>query len=273
MILRIVAIVAAIAATSLYFISKGKLADKQAELTETQQVLATTQTNLSETRDTLKATETKLKRESATLVKTKSKLDEVNSELFASQQEATKKGRLLSEARTQIGELETNARKLQSELIDTQAELAAASREAEINQLNARIDELEKTNEELAFNLESKTAIADAVTAKKQATGELTLGGINTSISPLTSGEAASRITIETTVNSISTESGLIVLNTSPELRLAPGQTITLVQNMKSVGKVKIQSTTDSYAVANILPGSTGTSKLDSGSTVQLLVL
>lgn len=272
LILRIVAIVAAIAATALYFTSKGKLADKQAELTATKGTLASTQTELSDTTDTLKKTESKLKRESESLAKAKKSLDEVRSELFAVQEEGKRNERLLGEARTQIGELETNLRQVRSDLVTTQQELASASKEAEINRLNERIAELEDKNEELALDLEQASAVAKAVTDRQNPTSSGGLGSINTSVTSLSSGEPIQRIRLETTVNSISTDAGLIVLDSTPELGLSAGQTIILVQDLKSVGKVQIQSVKDNHAIANILPGSSGTSKLNSGSKVQLLL-
>lgn len=273
LILRILAIVAAIAATTLFFISKGKLAEKQAELTQTQDVLASTKTELSDTANTLQRTETQLKREQATLAETEDTLKGVRAELFTAEAEISKNTRLLNEAKEEIATLESTTKELRADLVATQEELAAASREAEINQLNQRIAELEGKNEELMADLEAKTAIADAVSAKRNPSGSQAQGGINTSITSLSpGGEPISRIRLETTVNSISTVDGLIVLDTNPELGLSAGQTITLVQNLKSVGKIQIQSTTEDHAIANILPGSTGTKKLSPGSKVQLLL-
>ncbi|PXA04782.1 hypothetical protein DDZ13_06335 [Coraliomargarita sinensis] len=273
LILRILAIVAAVAATTLFFISKGKLADMDTELTQTKQVLSSTQTELSDTQNVLQRTETQLKREQNNLAETKAELEETESKFYASQQEATRAKNALEEANTQITSLENDARELKADLVATQEELANASREAEINQLNERIAELESKNEELMVDLESKTAIADAVTAKKQQSSPNGQGGIDTTISSLSvGGEPIQRIRLETTVNSISTNDGLIVLDSNPELGLSAGQTITLVQDLKAVGKVQIQKIEENYAVANILPGSTGTKKLSSGSKVQLLL-
>ena len=272
LILRILAVIAAIAATALYFTSKGKLADKQAELTQTQDLLDSTQKKLSDTNNTLKKTETKLKRESESLANTKKSLEEVRSELFAAQQDSKRNERELGEARTQIGQLETDLRKVRSDLVTTQEALASASNEAEINQLNGRIAELKDANDKLKLELEQASAVAKAVTNRQNPTAAGGLGSINTSVTSLSSGEPIQRIRLETTVNSISTDAGLIVLASTPELGLAAGQTIVLVQDLKSVGKVQIQSVEDTYAIANILPGSTGASKLDTGSKVQLLL-
>lgn len=273
LILRIVAIVAAVVATTLFFISKGKLADKQAELDQTKQVLATTQSELSDTNKTLEKTESELKTERETLAETEETLDGVRSELSAAQKEIDRNNRQLSQARDTISELETTTDDLRSELVDTQEELAAADREAEINQLNERIAELEQANEELEVELAAKTAIAESIASKKNdGGGSKGIKAIDTSFSSLISGEPISRLKLKTTISSVSVTDGLIVLDTTPDLDFSAGQTITLVQNMKSVGKVRIESVEDDYAVANILPGSSGTEKLSSGSTVQILL-
>ena len=273
LILRIVAIVAAVAATTLFFISKGKLADKEAQLTETKQVLATTQSDLSETNKTLEKTESQLKTERDNLANTKETLDETRSNLFAAEEDASNTKKLLSQESEKLAQLEITARDLRADLVATQQQLAAASSEAEINQLNEQVAELQKNNADLSFELEAKTAIIEAFSAKKTATkGAGGIASIDTSVASLLPGEPIKRLKLETTINSISTAEGLLVLDTTNELGLSVGQTITLVQNMQAVAKVQIQSIKENYAIANILPGSSGTNKLNSGSTVQILL-
>lgn len=270
LILRILAIVAAIAATTLFFISKGKLADKQAELTHTQDVLASTETELSDTKNTLQRTETQLKREQKDLAETEQELEEVRSDLYSSEQEVARLENDIRDADSEIASLKDTAQELRTDLVATQEELADASREAEINQLNQQIAELKDENLELTLDLEAKKAVADALTAKQEKVDALK--EIDTSVGLLSpSGEPIKRIKIETTVDSISPSDGLIVLNSNPEMGLSQGQTLTLVQNLKSMGKVNIQRVEDSYAIANIMPGSAGANKLSSGSKVQLL--
>jgi septal ring factor EnvC (AmiA/AmiB activator) len=273
LILRILAIVAAVVATTLFFISKGKLADKQTELEQTKQVLSSTETELSDARNVVQRTETQLKREQKNLAETKSELQETESSLYAAQQEATRAKNSLEAANAEIAALEKEADEIRANLVATEEELAGASREAEINQLNQRIAQLEEQNEELKTDLESKTAIADAVSAKKTTSGGQSKPAINTSLTSFSpGGEPIQRIRLETTVNSVSAADGLIVLDSKPELGLSAGQIITLVQDLKAVGKIQIEKIENNYAVANILPGSSGTKKLSSGSTVQLLL-
>lgn len=273
LILRIVAIIAAVAALSVFFMSKGKLAEKEGQLTQAQQRIVNTQADLDAANETLKKTESQLKRESASLADTQATLTGVRSELSAAQKEANTNKELLSEARSQIGSLETRISQVQSDLVATQEELAAASREAELSQLNAQLAELQKRNEELAIELAAKTAIADAVTAKTGPSATAPKLGGNLSGGVLTSSEPLRRNRLETTIDSVSPKDGLIVLKSSPELGLTAGQVLSLVQDMKSVGKVQIQSITDTYAIGNILPNSGGAVNLVSGSKVEILTL
>lgn len=273
LILRIVAVVAAIAATTLFFISKGKLAEKDSQLTQTKQVLATTQGELADTNKTLERTESELKTERDVLANTQDTLRGVRSELEVAKDDARRNKKLLGETREQVANLERTARELRADLLSTQEELAAADREAEINQLNATIAELENRNREITLELKAQTAIAQAVAAQTANVTGRGIVAIDTSLGTLLPGEPVSqRLKLETTINSIRSAEGLIVLNTTEDLGLSEGQTITLVQNMKPVGKVQIQTIEENYAIANILSDSSETKKLSSGSTVQILL-
>lgn len=274
LILRIVAVVAAIAATTLFFISKGKLAEKNSQLTQTKQVLASTQNELSETNKTLERTESELKTERDVLAQTQDSLRGVRSELAVAEEDARRNKTQLDQTREQVANLERTSRELRADLLSTKEALTTADRTAEINQLNAQIAEIENRNRELALELEAKTVIVDAAAAQVAAKGGPSgIAAIDTSVAQLVPGQPiSSRLKLETTISSVRAADGLIVLNTTEELSLSEGQTITLVQNMKSVGKVQIQSVEENYVIANILPNGSGTKKLSAGSTVQILL-
>jgi len=273
LVLRIVAIVGAIAAAALFFVVQGKLGDTQERLSQTQTVLASTEATLVETQNALQQTQSELKQTTNLQAQTKTTLDNVQSQLLIAQQEVNRSKNAISDMESKVAELQREKSKLSRDLVSTQEELAAASREAEIESLNSRIDELEKKNNELAMDLEAKEAIAEAVAAQKNQGGSKNLGQIDTTIRSLSlGGEPIKRIRLETTVNSVSQADGMVVLDKTPELELSAGQTVILVQNLQSVGKVQIQTVTDTYAIANILPGSDESSKLIPGSTVQLLL-
>jgi septal ring factor EnvC (AmiA/AmiB activator) len=273
MILRIVAIVAAIAATTLYFISKGKLAEKQDQLTRTQQVLASTQTDLSETTLSLRKTESQLARESEELAKTKSTLVDVRSELYITEEKVTRSERLLTEARSNIANLETSARDLNANIVDLQAQLVAANRDAEINQLNEQIAELTSINEKQATELEAQSSFVNAVRNSSGTSVDAGMGSPSAGGTQADTGVATNGAKLETTVSSVSTNDGMIVLDSSAEFGLAPGQTFILIRGNKSVAKIQVRSTTESHVLANILPSNAGQGNVKPGSTVQLIKL
>ncbi|MGB1128187.1 MAG: hypothetical protein ACPG3X_07455 [Opitutales bacterium] len=274
LILRILAIVAAIAATALFFISKGKLAEKETQLTQARQATAATQAELVSSNEKLIALEAGIKTERDALAESKRKLEGVRSEMYTARQEVSRSQQQLSQAKNKITELEGTARRLRADLVEAEQSLAATGKSGEINQLNDRIAELEKTNE----SLESELAKAKEAAANTSVVASKAVNTPGSAASRYTAGYASASaaaaptfsIGAETTIQSISPENGLIVLNSTPALGLAPGQTITLVQDLKAVGKVQIQSVTDAYAVANILPGPSARS-LGTGSKVQLL--
>lgn len=276
LILRILAIVAAIAATALFFISKGKLAEKETQLTQARQATAATQAELVSSNEKLIALEAGIKTERDALAESKRKLEGVRSEMYTARQEVSRSQQQLSQAKNKITELEGTARRLRADLVEAEQSLAAAGKSGEINQLNDRIAELEKTND----SLKSELAKAKEAAANTSVVASKAVNTPGSAASRYTAGYASASaaatpaptfsIGAETTIQSISAENGLIVLNSTPALGLAPGQTITLVQDLKAVGKVQIQSVTDAYAVANILPGPTARS-LGTGSKVQLL--
>ena len=271
LILRIVAIIAAVAATTLFFISKGKLAEKEELLTKAKNYITKTNAELKETSETLEKTEKQLALERESLASTREDLEETQSELFASQQDANKKKKLLGDALNQVSELEKTRRELRADLQTAREELIAADRTDEINQLNQEVANLEARNAELELDLESAKAVAKAVTDKKSRAGNLEDRDI--SYDSLNAGDPINRMRLETTIDSVSSADGLIVLKNNPELQLAEGQTLILVQDMNSAAKVRIQSITDEHAVANILPDkNTSAKKLSSGSVVELLL-
>jgi len=73
-----------------------------------------------------------------------------------------------------------------------------------------------------------------------------------------------------TTVASISTSDGLIILDSSPELGLSIGSEVTLIKDLKALGKIRITQVTEQFAVANILVG-TRLRGLSKGDTIKVM--
>ena len=106
LVLRIVAILAAVASTALFFLAKGKLAEKESQLTATQQTLQSTEGNLATAKASITALENKLAAESQALANTKNQLASVRSEAYTSRQELSRTRQQLGQTRTRIVELE-----------------------------------------------------------------------------------------------------------------------------------------------------------------------
>ncbi len=253
-ILRIVAILAAIAAVSLFFTSKGKLAEKQTALEQAQAATQATQAELETANGKIASLDSQLSTERKSLADTKGKLESTRSGMYTARQEITRTQQQLKEAKSKISAMDDAATRLRADLVKTEESLASASKEAELAQLNERIEELEKSNDALKQDLLAAESLQKSFSARRKSTEST--GHYKSSFSPnkAVAVQPAS-IGATATIASISTESGIIILNSTPELGLAVGSQITLIQDLKALGKVQITKVTDQLAVANILPG------------------
>lgn len=253
-ILRIVAILAAIAAVSLFFTSKGKLAEKQTALEQAQAATRATQAELETANGKIASLDSQLSTERKSLADTKGKLESTRSGMYTARQEITRTQQQLKETKSKISAMDDAATRLRADLVKTEESLASASKEAELAQLNERIEELEKSNDALKQDLLAAESLQKSFSARRKSTEST--GHYKSSFSPnkAVAVQPAS-IGATATIASISTESGIIILNSTPELGLAVGSQITLIQDLKALGKVQITKVTDQLAVANILPG------------------
>lgn len=267
LVLRIVAILAAVASTALFFLAKGKLAEKESQLTATQQTLQSTEGNLATAKASITALENKLAAESQALANTKNQLASVRSEAYTSRQELSRTRQQLGQTRTRIVELEENAKELKNEL--AMAERRAnevVNSTGEKDELLARIEELESSKENLQNELElAKSRPADSATPRGQSgSGSQVAGGVS-SQNPA----VLTRLSVETKIQSVSSKNGLIVLHADPSLGLAPGQKLRLIHDLRNLGSVEVSVVENSLALANVLPG-TNVASLDAGSEIQL---
>lgn len=263
MILRVFAIIAAVAATTLYFLGKGKLEEKQTQLNATQATLRTTEADLATAKQDISRLDNRLKAESEALAKSKQELEGVRSEVYTARQEVSRTQQQLGQARNQISELEQAANKLRTDLVEAEQMLASsASLKSEAATLQTRVRDLESANANLQTELEQIKSSAEMIAARPAgATGNRP--GTADTLPSFTS------ISQETQIESIRAKDGLIVLRALPKLNLAAGQTLKLSANMKPVGSVEIFEVSDSMALAHILPGANARG-LREGDTVSL---
>lgn len=274
MILRALAIASAISAASIFFVSKGKLAEQQAVTQKAEQATAAVQAELATANEQISALEGRLNNERDALANEKRKLESVRSEMYTARQEVSRTQQQLSEAKKSITELESAARRLRADLLQSEQSLASASDEDEIASLNERVAELEKRNADLKESLESAKVTSSTARSALSPRGSSS----TTSVATYSSGFTAPRsqalptasIGAETTIESLSAANGLIALANSPELGLSPGTTVTIIKKLKALGKVEVSHVTDDLVLANLLPGAK-TREMLAGTTVHLL--
>ena len=274
MILRILAVVAAISATALFFVSKGKLAEQQAVAQKAEKATVAVQAELTDANEQISALEGSLSNERDALSNEKRKLESMRSEMYTARQEVSRTQRQVSVAKKSIAELESTARRLRSDLLQSEQSLASTGKEDEVEQLIERVAELEKSNADLEESLE------DAKVTSSQSRAPEGTGGSNKTASAVTykSGFTATKshalpaasIGAETTIESLSARNGLIALANSPELGLSPGTTVTIVKKLKALGKIQVSQVTDGLVLADLLPGAK-TQEMVAGTTVSLL--
>lgn len=272
MILRILAIVAAIAAGALFFMGKGKLAEKQDALQKAEQATQAVQGELATANEQIATLEGDLNDQREALAEAKRKLESVQSEMYTARQEVSRTQQQLSEAKQSISDLESTAKRLRADLLQTEQSLAESSKEGEIAQLNERIAELEESNADLKEDLEDAKVRGTSSPATAGASGSMTTGGAYSSNFTPSASQPLPKATIgpKTTIQTVSPENGLIVLANTAELGLTPGAEVRLVKDLQAIGSIRVVQIKDDLVIANILPGSK-TRAMTVGTSVNLL--
>lgn len=273
MILRILAVVAAIAAAGLFFVSKGKLAEMQAVAEKAEKATVAVKAELTAANDQISALEGSLKSERDALASEKRKLESMRSEMYTARQEVSRTQQQLSETKKSIANLESTARRLREDLLRSEQSLASASKEGEIAQLNERIAELEESNADLKESLE-EAKVTSSTSRSPEVSASSKMASVNTFSSGITATKTQAlpeaSIGAKTTIESLSAKNGLIALANSPELGLSPGTTVTIIKKLRALGKIQVSQVSDDLVLANLLPGAK-TRELAAGTTVRLL--
>ena len=273
MILRILAVVAAIAAAGLFFVSKGKLAEMQAVAQKAEKATVAVKAELTAANEQISALEGSLKSERDALASEKRKLESMRSEMYTARQEVSRTQQQLSETKKSIANLESTARRLREDLLRSEQSLASASKEGEIAQLNERIAELEESNADLKESLE-EAKVTSSTSRSPEVSASSKMASVNTFSSGITATKTQAlpeaSIGAKTTIESLSAKNGLIALANSPELGLSPGTTVTIIKKLRALGKIQVSQVSDDLVLANLLPGAK-TRELAAGTTVRLL--
>lgn len=267
LILRILAIIAAVAAGVLFYMGKGKLAEQKAAMEAAQAATVVVEGELAEANDQIATLEGELSEERTTHDQTKRDLENTRSEMYTAREEVSRTQRQLSQANDNIADLEESAKRLRTELVEVEQELAISNKAvAELAVVKERVAELQDRNSKISAELAAtKNPLRQDPNAAQSGLAGSGSSGTSATRQPLTKLTVAA----ETTVQSVSAESGLIVFANNADLNVALGSEAVLIQEMKPLGKVSIVKMTKEFVVANILPGANVRS-LAAGSTVKL---
>jgi len=270
MILRVLAVVAAISATALFFVSKGKLAEQQAVAQKAEKATVAVQAELTDANEQISALEGSLSNERDALANEKRKLESMRSEMYTARQEVSRTQRQVNESKKSIAELESTARRLRTELLQAEQ----SSKGDEIEKLDKLVVKLQKSNADLKESLEKTEVSLSTSSAPEYPESSNKTASAVTYKSGFTATKShalpAASIGTETTIESLSARNGLIALANRPELGLSPGTTVTIIKKFKALGKIQVSQVTDDLVLANLLPGAK-TREMVAGTTVSLL--
>ena len=274
MILRILAVFAAIAAAGLFFVSQGKLAEQEAVAQKAEKATVAVQAELTAANEQISSLEGSLKNERGALANEKRKLESMRSEMYTARQEVSRAQQQINKAKKSIDDLESTARRLRTELLQSEQSLAGASKEDEIAKLNDLVAELEGSNADLKELLEDARLTSSTSRAPENPENSSKIASANTFSSSFTAATSQAlpeaSIGAKTTIKSLSAKDGLIALANSPELGLSPGTTVTIIKKLRALGKIQVSQVSDDLVLANLLPGAK-TRELAAGTTVRLL--
>lgn len=276
LILRIVAIVAAVIAGVLFFMGQGQLKDSKAKLAAEQTALQASKSELADAEEKAASLEAKLANSEKKLKSSQKKLDSVRIDLANAKRQVSNTQPTLTAKENEIKQLSLENSQLTQQLARAKEQTQGSDQSDEIDALNTRITQLEAANEKLETELESKSnsyasssssmtnAITTATATSTTATAAAAAAATETPVAQVPAGDLAESAMIA----SVSAKDGIVVLKTGFGKTFQVGSQFTLAEDLVAVGAVEISSTTGEYAIANILPN-TKKSRLKVGAHVR----
>tara|TARA_B100001093_G_scaffold460182_1_gene473818 strand:+ start:266 stop:1069 length:804 start_codon:yes stop_codon:yes gene_type:complete len=261
LILRIIAIIAAISASVLFFIAQGKLEEKEAALTRSVEAQNDMQIELSAANDEILQLNKNLLQSRADLASSKATLDSIRSEMFTAKQEVTRNQTQIKQAQNEINNLQIDLKNARGKLIQAEREMATIDQSGELTALTNRVEELE--GEKLDLELALKSAESKNIKPKNNLNR-------TTVASKSTSKNSSGILGEELIIATASPKSGIIILNAAPGVNLSIGDQLNLVNDYESIANVQLTKITSDYIIANIMPGANN-KELNPGTVVRIL--
>ena len=296
-VLRITAILAAVVAVGLYFLSSSQLSDAKRALEAAEDRANLAALDVEDSEDALEELSAQIADLEDENDEALDRVDTLEAELTIARQEVVRQRQAVEQAKNEAREASQREVAAKEALLTSEEELTAANQDAEVRDLTSRIASLEENNESLQSSLEQariRVATLETETAGSEASSRPTNrrgfpstrysayssnveSGINRLNSrardpEVASGLEAGSLLSVTTIESVDSAAGIVALANNGDLNLATGVELSLIQNLNAIARVRVSQSTDTLAIANILPGSTP-NRLVPGTSVNLLQL
>jgi len=273
LILRVVAILGAVAAVALFMMVQGKVEDKENELVAAQAQLSTTQGEKENLAADKAALQSQVKELEAKVADQTSIISRINTNL--------------SEAQRKTSTLESDLEKTKSTLETRESEIAQLKKDIVNAQLLGNNNEDEAGDEEaddgkvaeLTTQLQAANdTIADLRADLETATTQLedlreTFKSVRSAAEEATTGvREISRANFQTVqVLQARPESGLVVIDLGTNRGAKVNEKVDLTRNNELVANLNITRVFPDYSLAAILPGSPEPKLLESGQSFQTI--
>ncbi len=279
LILRIVAIVGAIAAGVGWYLTNGKLDEKQTELTDTQTQLADTEAELTRTGNELTATTSQLNETESNLDRASENLAQTSAELEKTRSELSDVSSKASKLEVERNQLANEKNELQSEVLRL-VELQDFKRRYEqeqrralelTEQLNSMRDAKSQVDSELDIALDRIAKLESGTGGAGPATATVGNREVVTSFQPLPVDIVGMKSTGQgAAILRSSNDNALLVISRGTADGIEEGTELGLAVGFGTPVKVRTTRALDSYSLVSVLPGQ-DTRDLTEGAQVVIL--
>ena len=244
LILRILAVVGAIAAAVLFFMIEGQKEEIENELTQTRTTLEQTRGNLSEMTEDRDAERTRADNLQNELDQANRRISQLEIRLRETQEELRTSENNLREARREIASLESERDRVQTQLSEAQREIE------DIQNTHARrITELQNRVSQLQDDLEAAEEGGVGIPDDLFADGDL-FGGED--VAPP---EPAPVGPIRGMIGSVGPESSFVILDLGSADGIRDNARLMILRGDEAIGQAVVSRVQDNAAVAQVQPG------------------
>ncbi|MGB0370319.1 MAG: hypothetical protein ACPGN3_03150 [Opitutales bacterium] len=243
----VLALVAAGGSGGVYFLTKGKLEEANAELKSTRGSLDTAQDELGKAKTQILSTEQLLKNTRSELADAKQQSSSLSRKLVSLQTTAQEAQDKITSLEGQVSEAQKDNANLRKELLtraNAQPEDNGGASAEEVEAFKTEIAELE----EKVSSLESQMASGAVAPSPAVMAAASPNSGASASFSTVPTGN------IEGTIARVNSQSGILVLAKGSDHGIQPNGEYTLKKSGYVLAKVRVTKLTPDHTVATIIP-------------------